>query len=287
MATAAILAHLGDLNLEAVEILGGVHGGLGIAGKLGEPGGEIGPVFPNRRQCRGIPAGLGIVREERRRFFARLGEGRGHLFRCGEIEGLLGLQHVGGDLALIAVGLHQRLAGGDRVALCHQRGGAEPEHCNDERGADHLSCSLCGLISAPGGAASADGHRVNIAMDFFIPHGTNTANRARCWICGSCQLAAVRTAASNPENPLESLVYWRPSRFRERQRAERVTAYAPACPPQSPPTGAPRSPACPRGGYGKPARARRRRRSSPPGKTRWRPPPPPPSPPAEWCGPGH
>jgi hypothetical protein len=53
--------------------------------------------------------------------------------------------------------------------LCHQRGGAEREHCNDERGADHLSCSLCGLISAPGGAAWADGHRVNIARDFFIP----------------------------------------------------------------------------------------------------------------------
>src|SRR5215471_19846593 len=54
MTTAAILAHLGDLDLEAVEVLGCVHGGLGVAGKLGEPGGEIGLVFPNRRQGRGI-----------------------------------------------------------------------------------------------------------------------------------------------------------------------------------------------------------------------------------------
>src|SRR5262245_66354007 len=41
MTTAAILAHLGNLNLEAVEILGCVPGRLGLGGKLGEPGGEI------------------------------------------------------------------------------------------------------------------------------------------------------------------------------------------------------------------------------------------------------
>src|SRR5260221_12631048 len=41
---------------------------------------------------------------------ACLGEGREHLFRCVEIEGLLGLQHVRGNLALVPVGLHQRLA---------------------------------------------------------------------------------------------------------------------------------------------------------------------------------
>src|SRR5262249_7034203 len=177
---AAILAHLGDLNLEAVEILGCADGGLGIAGKLGELGREIGLVFPNRRQCRGIAAALGIVREECRRLVARLGEGREHLLRFVEIEGPLGLQHVGGNLALIAIGLHQGLAGSDRVALGHERGGAEREHCNDECGADHLSCSLCELISAPGGAALADGHRVNIPMAFFIPGGAKTGTRLVC-----------------------------------------------------------------------------------------------------------
>src|SRR5262249_5768207 len=54
MTTTAILAHLGDLNLEAVEVLGCVPGRLGLGGKLGEPGGEIGLVLPNRRQRRGI-----------------------------------------------------------------------------------------------------------------------------------------------------------------------------------------------------------------------------------------
>src|ERR1700719_1799513 len=142
MATAAILAHLGNLNLEAVEILGCVHGRLGLAGKLGEPGVEIGFVFPDRRKSRGVATGLGIVREECGRLLARLGEGREHLFRGVEIEGLLGLQHVGGNLALVAVGLHQRLAGSDGIALSHQRGGPEREHCNDERSADHLLLPL-------------------------------------------------------------------------------------------------------------------------------------------------
>src|ERR1700745_135052 len=139
---AAILAHLGDLDLEAVEVLGRGPGRLGLAGKLGEPGGEIGLVLPNRGQCRGIATGLGIVREEYRRLLACLGEGREHLFRCVEIEGLLGLQHVGGNLALVAIGLHQRLASSDRVALRHQRGGPEREHCNNKRGADHLVLPL-------------------------------------------------------------------------------------------------------------------------------------------------
>src|SRR5262249_30748406 len=161
MTTAAILAHLGNLNLEAVEVLGCVPGRLGLGGKLGEPGGEIGLVLPNRRQRRGIATGLGSVREECRRLVACLGEGREHLFRCSEIEGLLGLQHVGGNLALIAIGLHQGLAGSDRVALRDQRGSPKREHCNDKRSADHLSCSLCGSISVPG-RRGLGGHRVNI-----------------------------------------------------------------------------------------------------------------------------
>src|SRR5262245_47995043 len=140
--TAAILAHLGDLDLEAVEVLDCGPGRLGVAGELGEPGGEIGLVLPNHGQCRGIAATLGIVREECRRLLARLGEGRKHLFRCVEIEGLLGLQHVGGNLALFAIGLHQRLAGSDGIALRHQRGGPEREYCNDKRGADHLLLPL-------------------------------------------------------------------------------------------------------------------------------------------------
>jgi hypothetical protein len=140
--TAAILAHLGNLDLEAVEVLGRGPGRLGVAGKLGELGGEIRLVLPNRGQCRGIATGLGIVREECGRLLARLGEGREHLFRGVEIEGLLGLQHVGGNLALVAVGLHQRLAGSDGIALRHQRGGAERKHCNDKGGADHLVLPL-------------------------------------------------------------------------------------------------------------------------------------------------
>src|SRR5215831_16177916 len=311
MATAAILAHLGDLNLEAVEILGGVHGGLGIAGKLGEPGGEIGLVFPNRRQCRGIPAGLGSVREERRRFIARLGEGRERLLRCGEIEGLLGLQHVGGDLALIAVGFHQCLAGSDRVALRHQRGGAEREHCNDERGADHLSCSLCGLISAPGGAGWAASRK--------HPDGFFYSRRGENWNPAGMPDLRVTTSLQRfasdfkPKNTPESWACQRPpvpKRYEEvlpragelQDRAPndhdsvnsakgaggrgRVTAYASAYLPRSPPRAAPPLPACPHGGCGKPARAHPRWRSSPPGKTRWRPPPPPPSPPADWSGTG-
>src|SRR5262249_45348627 len=70
MTTTAILAHLGDLNLEAVEVLGCVPGRLGLGGKLGEPGGEIGLVLPNRGQCRGIATGLGSVGEECRRLVA-------------------------------------------------------------------------------------------------------------------------------------------------------------------------------------------------------------------------
>src|SRR3984893_16640661 len=116
---AAILAHLGDLDLEAVEVLGRGPGRLGLAGKLREPGGEIGLVLPNRGQCRGIATGLGIVGEKYRRLLACLGEGREHLFRCVEIEGLLGIQHVGGDLALVTGGRPQRLAGSDGIALRH------------------------------------------------------------------------------------------------------------------------------------------------------------------------
>src|SRR5262245_66603052 len=74
MASAAILADLGDLNLEAVEILGCVQGGLGLAGKLGQSRIEIGLVFPDCRQRGGV-AGLGIVREQRRGLLASLGEG--------------------------------------------------------------------------------------------------------------------------------------------------------------------------------------------------------------------
>src|ERR1700745_2456725 len=48
VATAAILAHLGDLDLEAIEILGRVPGRLGLAGELGELGGEISLGLPNR-----------------------------------------------------------------------------------------------------------------------------------------------------------------------------------------------------------------------------------------------
>src|SRR5262249_55868674 len=49
MAAAAILAHLGDLDLEAVEVLGRGLGRLGVAGELGELGGKIGLVLPNCR----------------------------------------------------------------------------------------------------------------------------------------------------------------------------------------------------------------------------------------------
>src|SRR4029077_20227659 len=76
VAPAAVFAHLGDLNLEAVEILGRVQGRLGIVGELGELRLEIGLVFPDRRQRGGIAADLGVVREQGRRLLARLGEGR-------------------------------------------------------------------------------------------------------------------------------------------------------------------------------------------------------------------
>src|SRR6185295_13020450 len=61
MASAAILAHLGDLNLEGVQVLCRVARCLGIAGKLGELGVEITLVFPDRRKRRRVAASLRIV----------------------------------------------------------------------------------------------------------------------------------------------------------------------------------------------------------------------------------
>src|SRR5215510_4315762 len=306
MTTTAILAHLGNLNLEAVEVLGCVPGRLGLARKLGEPGREIGLVLPNHGQCRGIATGLRSVGEECRRLVACLGEGREHLFRCSEIEGLLGLQHVGGDLALIAIGLHQGLAGSDRVALRHQRGSPKREHCNDKRSADHLSCSLCGSISVPGGAAWRASRKHSDGF-FYSRRGENwnPAGAPDLRVTTSLQRFA---SDFKPKNAPESWGCQRPpvprryeevppraGKWRDRTPSDHdsvnsakgaggVTAYASAYLPRSPPRAAPPSPACPRGGCGKPARARPRWRSSPPGKSRWRPPPPPPSPLADWSG---
>src|SRR5262249_34415906 len=168
-----------------------------------------------------------------------------------------------------------------------------------------ISCSLCELSSAPGGAGWW-ASRKQLGRFFYSRWGENwepswwtglavaaslqrfasdfkSKNMTRVMslpasadsdVAGASAAKALRSAAAGPQR----------SRFREQGNSAQITAYPPACPRQPPPTGAPPSLACPHGGCGKRARARPRRRSSPPGKTRWPPPPPPPSPPTDWCG---
>src|SRR5205823_3152511 len=62
MAPDAILAHFGQLNLEAVEVVDCADRRLRVARELGEPRREVGLVLPNRGQCRGI-AVLGPIRK--------------------------------------------------------------------------------------------------------------------------------------------------------------------------------------------------------------------------------
>src|SRR5713226_1521799 len=115
MTAAAVLPYLCDLHLEGVGVRGRRSGGLRIGYELGELGLEIGFVLPDRRQGRGVAAGLRAIGEERAYLF-RLREGREDLLGGVEVEGLLALQHVGGNLALVAVRLHDGLAGRDRIA---------------------------------------------------------------------------------------------------------------------------------------------------------------------------
>src|SRR5499426_3505156 len=61
----AVLLHLGELRLEAVEVRDLPLRRLGLVGELGQPGLEVGLVLPDGRQCRGVAAGLGILGKQR------------------------------------------------------------------------------------------------------------------------------------------------------------------------------------------------------------------------------
>src|SRR5262249_15823897 len=146
MAPDAILAHFGQLNLEAVEVLDCLSRHLRDAGELGEPRSEIGLVLPNRRQRRGI-AVLGLIRKSRRSLLARFGKRRERFFRLFEIERPLGLCHFDHNSLLYPVGLHQSLAGSDGIVLGEKRGGTERKHSGSKRETDHDTSSLdCSLV---------------------------------------------------------------------------------------------------------------------------------------------
>ena len=55
----------------------------------------------------------------------------------GEVERLLAFDHFAGDAALVAVLLHQRLAGGDRIALGDDGGHAERDDRDGKHNAFH------------------------------------------------------------------------------------------------------------------------------------------------------
>ena len=115
---AIILTHQRDLSLEGFQVFCRFGCRLGIGHQLRESGIEIRLVFPDRRQGFGL-AFLGIVGEKRGLLLASFNETRKNLLRLIEIEWSLPLDHFRRDLALLAVLLHQVLAGFDGISLRH------------------------------------------------------------------------------------------------------------------------------------------------------------------------
>ena len=119
-----------------------------IGAELGESGFEVVQVLPDfgtgavgilRRRLVDR-----ILREQGRRFRRRILEGREDLMRLVEIERSLALDHGGADLALVAIGFHQRLARGDRVLLGYGGGDAKRNRRNRKYGTNHVMVSPLG-----------------------------------------------------------------------------------------------------------------------------------------------
>src|SRR5262245_38621110 len=143
--SAAVLLHLGELRLERVEILRGGLGRLGFVGELRQLGVEIGLVLPDRRQCRRVAPRLRTLRKQRVHLGDLLVGGENQL-RLGEIERLLALRHLAAEPGLLAVGLHDGLAGGNRILLGGDGGHAERNGSNRKHSADDHVVSLMALF---------------------------------------------------------------------------------------------------------------------------------------------
>ena len=139
---AIVLTDIAEGCLEAIEVRHRGAGRFGIFAELDELGFEVGHVLPDLRVGGGIATGLRSIREQRRHLRRRVLERHENLLRRGEIERRLALGHGGADLGLIAVGLHQRPARGDRVLLGHGDGHAKCNGSHGEHGTNHVVVSL-------------------------------------------------------------------------------------------------------------------------------------------------
>src|SRR5215211_1739258 len=149
---AAVLLHLGELRLERVQVLGGGFRSLGVVGELGQPRLEIGLVLPDRRKRGGIAAGFRVFRKKGVRLCDVLIR-RENLLGLVQGERLLPFRHLRADPGLLAVGLHDGLAGGDRVLLGHHGGdpnrdSGDSEHGTDDHVVSHWSLDCAGSPSA-------------------------------------------------------------------------------------------------------------------------------------------
>src|ERR1700722_1109768 len=162
-AAAVILADGAEGGLEAVEVGDLGERVLGISAKLGEADFDVVHVFPDFGIGRGGAAGLGILGEQRRNLGGRLLKSRKNLARLVEIERRLALHHRRADFGLVAIGLHQRPAGGDRILLGNSGAGPQRDNGYGEHGTEHRLPPLppgprgmlrCGLhVKAPMAAA--------------------------------------------------------------------------------------------------------------------------------------
>src|SRR4029077_4416732 len=117
MATAAVLAQLTELSLEAFEVLRCLCRCFRLTRQLCKPGLEICLVFPDRRQGRGVASGFRAIGKQSGRFFAGLRESGERLVCSVEIERPFPLGHLSRNPSLIAVGLHQRFSRCNWISL--------------------------------------------------------------------------------------------------------------------------------------------------------------------------
>src|ERR1700722_780040 len=147
-AAAVILADGAERGLEAVEVVHFGDGVLGVGAELGEPRFEVIDIFSDLRIGCGVAAGLGIVGEQRRRLGGGILEGGEDLARLLDIERRFTLGHRCADLGLVAIGLHQRLARGDRILLRESGAGTQGDNGDGGHGPENRQPPLSPLHRA-------------------------------------------------------------------------------------------------------------------------------------------